>query len=263
MPALYAHDRFGRKVFEQLNHELHDIIAKHYTQFQIGLQGPDIFFFYKPYSSNRVNRYGTHLHEISALPFLTHAKDIIQKKGCDSSEYAYLLGYICHFTLDSECHSYINHMAKQTGISHLEIESEFEKYLLHMDHKNPLSCPIWKLIPTDDHTAVSIYSFYETINPGIVKTSLQYYKIIKWFFTAPSSLHQHFILFLLRIIGKHDAYQGLLHHREDNPACTESNIELSNRFSKAIPVALELLSDYHQTLHNGKHLNVRFDRTFE
>ena len=49
MPALYAHDRFGRKVLEQLDGELFDIISKYYTQFQIGLQGPDIFFFYKAY----------------------------------------------------------------------------------------------------------------------------------------------------------------------------------------------------------------------
>ena len=46
MPALYAHNRFGQKVLEQLKGELKDIVTAHDTQFKIGLQGPDIFFFY-------------------------------------------------------------------------------------------------------------------------------------------------------------------------------------------------------------------------
>ena len=88
MPALYAHDRFGRKVLEQLDGELFDIISKYYTQFQIGLQGPDIFFFYKAYSSNRVTKYGYQLHFLSPAPYLQHAVNVIHEKGRDAREYA-------------------------------------------------------------------------------------------------------------------------------------------------------------------------------
>ena len=110
MPAIYAHDRFGAKVSELVNGQLKDTIHAHYTQFQIGLQGPDIFFFYRPWSKNKVNQYGTHLHGISAYPFFKHALLVVRKKGRGSKEYAYLIGFICHFILDSECHPYVEKM---------------------------------------------------------------------------------------------------------------------------------------------------------
>ena len=47
MPAFYAHDRFGRKVFARLDGEIKQTIEQHSSQFRIGLQGPDLFFFYK------------------------------------------------------------------------------------------------------------------------------------------------------------------------------------------------------------------------
>ena len=50
MPAFYAHDRFGEKVWKKTDGEIREIILKHYKQFEIGLQGPDIFFSYRPYS---------------------------------------------------------------------------------------------------------------------------------------------------------------------------------------------------------------------
>ena len=71
MPAIYAHDRFGKQVAEHLDTELKTIIGKYPAPYAIGLQGPDLLFFYHPWGKNRVNQYGVHLHKISALPFLS------------------------------------------------------------------------------------------------------------------------------------------------------------------------------------------------
>ena len=73
MPAFYAHDRFGKEVSARLNGELKEIVKRYYRQFRIGLQGPDLFFFYRPYLPNKVSEYGNHLHAISAYPFFEHA----------------------------------------------------------------------------------------------------------------------------------------------------------------------------------------------
>ena len=142
MPALYAHDRFGAKVSGRLEGELGEIVNRYYTQFSIGLQGPDIFFFYKPYKDNVIVRYGNHLHEISALSFFRHALSVVQRYGRDSGEYAYLMGFICHFILDSECHPYVDEMIEKTGVQHMEIEEEFEKLLLRLDYKDPFAYPL-------------------------------------------------------------------------------------------------------------------------
>lgn len=176
MPALYAHDRFGAKVSERLEGELREIVTKYYTQFSIGLQGPDIFFFYKPYTNNKIVKYGNHLHHISAMPFFHHAISVVKKKGRNSREYAYLMGFICHFILDSECHPYVEEMIGKTGVQHLEIEEEFEKLLLRMDDHDAFAYPLADLVPTDVLTAVAIYPFYsKSMTPGIVRTSLRDY----------------------------------------------------------------------------------------
>ena len=72
MPAVYAHYRFGAKVSRKLPEDLRKIATTYHPQFTIGLQGPDIFFFYRPYRKNRIARYGNHLHEIPAREFFEH-----------------------------------------------------------------------------------------------------------------------------------------------------------------------------------------------
>ena len=72
MPALYAHYRFGARVSRRLDGDLKDIVKKYHAQFVIGLQGPDLFFFYRPWSLNRVSKYGYRLHSLSAAPFFEH-----------------------------------------------------------------------------------------------------------------------------------------------------------------------------------------------
>ena len=80
MPAFYAHDRFGRKVYSRLEGEIKQTIKNHSRQFRIGLQGPDLFFFYRPWHSNKISKYGNHLHEISAYPFFRHWAAVVREK---------------------------------------------------------------------------------------------------------------------------------------------------------------------------------------
>ena len=108
MPGFYAHHRFGKAALTHLPPDLRAVCENNRAQFDIGLQGPDLFFFYKPLSANRVVKYGHHLHKISAYPFFEHALSVIERTGVDSGAYAYLLGFICHFILDSQCHGYVN-----------------------------------------------------------------------------------------------------------------------------------------------------------
>ena len=149
MPALYTHNRFGAAVVEHLEDELKEIIKKHYTQFRIGLQGPDIFFFYRPWKKCEVSQFGYGMHDEYADTFFEKAAEIVRQKGRDSREYAYILGFICHFSLDSECHPYVEKMVDEIGVGHIEIEGELEKHLLRLDNRDPLAYPIWKFIPTD------------------------------------------------------------------------------------------------------------------
>ena len=58
MPALYAHNRFGNDVLATLPPSLKDFFVKYTEAFHLGLQGPDILFYYKPLTKNTIKRYG-------------------------------------------------------------------------------------------------------------------------------------------------------------------------------------------------------------
>lgn len=263
MPALYTHDRFGTLVTREARGDLKQIILKHNLQFRTGLQGPDPLFFYKAYSGNRVRRYGTYLHEVSALPFLRHAASIIRKTGRDTKEYAYLLGYICHFVLDSECHPYVDEAMNETGVGHLQIESEFEKYLLRSENHDPIKYPLSDMMADDLATAEAMDPFYPSISLQELHTSLRYYKFVKWLFHAESPLREHITNQILKLTGKYDSMRGLMHALKDIPECEESNLELERRFDHAVELAAELLEDFDAYVMYGIKLPDRFDRNFE
>lgn len=263
MPAFYAHDRFGRKVTKRMNGELKDIIQKYYPQFEIGLQGPDIFFFYRLYSKNEVTKYGSGMHAVSALPFFQRSLAVIQKKGRDSREYAYLMGFICHYILDSECHSYVDEMIGKLCVEHVEIEEEFEKKLLRIDGKDPLGYPIAKLIPTDEQTVRAIAPFHRQIQPKLILHSLIYMKQLKRLFTAPGIIKQGAINGILKVTGLYATMKGVMNQRVDNPKCAESNLGLLRRTEAAVDVAVRMIESFDESVQTGKELDERFDRTFE
>ena len=262
MPAFYAHDRFGKKVAERLPKTLQQTVQRHYRQYRIGLQGPDLFFFYQPYRPNRVTKYGNHLHDISAMPFFEHAQKVVRKRGESSREYAYLMGFVCHFILDSECHPYVEEYIEKSGVQHLEIEEECEKKLMRKDGKDPFSYLLARLVPVDIVTADVIWPFYENISRKILLKTLKWMRLIKRLFTAPGKAKYHLVNTGLRMTGHYAGMKGLLNQRKDNSKCRVSNEELMKRFDSAVDLAVRMIVSMDESIWTRKELAERFDRTF-
>ena len=262
MPALFAHELFGREVAKQLPEPLNTIVTAHFTEFRIGLQGPDLFFFYRPYKSNAVTRYGNHLHEIPAKPFFLHGLSVVRQKGSHGPEYAYLLGFLCHFVLDSACHPYVAEAMEETGVSHLEIEGEFEKALLRRCSRNPFTFRLDRLVPTGEDTAKAIVPFYQT-ELSTVRASLRWLKLVKRLFYAPGVPKEALLTTAIKAFGQYDAFGGLVLHHQDNPKCRESSRKLLSLFLQAIPEAVRLSGNLNRCLTLGETLDKRFGRTFE
>ena len=74
MPAIYAHDTFGRIVYKELEGDIHWMVHKYQEYFRIGLQGPDFLFFYHPLKKNPIREYGNRLHEELAAGFFERAR---------------------------------------------------------------------------------------------------------------------------------------------------------------------------------------------
>ena len=72
MPAAYAHYTFGKKVFLALPEGIRQAVAaspQTKRLFALGLQGPDPFFFYRPFYPNRVLGLAGKIHRGTAADF--------------------------------------------------------------------------------------------------------------------------------------------------------------------------------------------------
>ena len=103
----------------------------------IGLHGPDILLYYKPLKSNPVNRIGFGMHERPGMEFFRYAVKVIEKKKNKEPYLAYMYGVMCQFALDVSCHGYIDKKIAESGVTHAEIEVEFDRML--MDRYKDLS----------------------------------------------------------------------------------------------------------------------------
>ena len=262
MPALYAHNQFGNRVLQVLEGTNKEIASKYLRYFRIGLQGPDYLFFYKPLSRNPVSEIGYEIHNEPAKKFIKRAKGVIKVHGTDSPEYAYILGFICHFALDSECHPFVAEEITRTGVGHIEIESEFEKMLMRKNGEDPLSFPVGKTFPADKKTAKCVAEFYEGVDTKEAYRALRSMKKYKQFLVAPGKLKHKVIDTGMKLTGKYEALQGHLLKSVDNPLCEESNCGLYSRLKNAVPVAVNLIENFDLYL-DGCELDPRFDRDFE
>lgn len=189
---------------------------------------------------------------------------MIQRTGTGSREYAYLMGFICHFILDSECHPYVTEMVEKTGVQHLEIEEEFEKMLLCVDGHDPFSYPLPDLLPSDETSAAAIAPFYaKSVTPELVLASLKDLRRVKRLFTAPCPVKYHVVNTLLKATGKYAYCKGLMYQRVDNPVCKVSNQGLQERFDSSINTAVRMIGSFDESLKTGKKLDERFNRSFE
>ena len=69
---------FGNRVLENLNDkDIKDIIDQNINYYNIGLQGPDILFFYRPLKKTSVSALGSKLHEDIAREFFENALAIL------------------------------------------------------------------------------------------------------------------------------------------------------------------------------------------
>ena len=131
MPSTYAHYTFGERMLPLFPAKIRALIQENRALYDIGLHGPDILFYYKALCSNEVNAVGYEMHDKPGADFFAPAKEIWQQFRTDGASCAqhtaYLLGFLCHYALDQCCHGYVEKMMAVSGLSHAEIETEFDE----------------------------------------------------------------------------------------------------------------------------------------
>lgn len=144
MPGFTTHYLFGIKNMKRLRRTdtcctLLESVGEHQTVFQLGLQGPDLFFYHLA-SQIRKIRPGSIVHTRwtgDFLNYLIEAAELFWEKEKRRTAQAYAAGFIAHYVLDTQMHPYVYCLTgvgeelKQKGYAdHIALESDMDASLL-------------------------------------------------------------------------------------------------------------------------------------
>ena len=127
MPGLITNYLFGERTYQSLSpNYLKDIIRKYPNAYRMGLQGPDIFFYYLSYyMRTRKNNIYNVLHKKNTGMFLDNLIEYAMILDEEESEIclAYISGFLCHYALDMHTHPYFRYRVEQDFLEHHERQS--------------------------------------------------------------------------------------------------------------------------------------------
>ena len=266
MPSTYAHYRLGKEVWGKLPAEIKEEISGQLDLFKIGLHGPDILFYYGALGSNKVNRTGFGMHDKLARDFFLPALQIVRHVKADREYHAmqaYLYGFICHYALDRACHGYVEEKMEASGLSHSEIETEFDRALMLEDGLDPIHQKVTGHLHPNKEGARVISRFFTDITEEEVYKALKSMKRCLDFLVAPHWPKRTLIMKGLKISGHYEGMHGLVMNQEANPKCADSNRELRKRYGKAVRDALELIGEFRKEESDAElPMDERFNHTF-
>ena len=115
MPGYLSHYLFSIGTAKHLqDSKAYPILLKYKKAFCLGGEGPDIFLYYFPTHLHKGSSLGHRLHKSRTKEFLAYGiETITSKKSKQEKEilYAYLSGLLCHYTLDTIAHPYVEAFA--------------------------------------------------------------------------------------------------------------------------------------------------------
>ena len=143
MPGFTTHYILGMKAYNDLpNNQLKYIIAKYRWLYQLGLQGPDMFFYNIPILRHQDYRnVGSYMHEHHIRDFFEcYLRRLSQISSRQQREegLAYFCGYLGHYIGDSICHPYVygrigydvKNPSNHTHGLHAALENDIDALLL-------------------------------------------------------------------------------------------------------------------------------------
>lgn len=261
MPTTFTHDLFGKQVYQKMPGEMRSLVKAYGELYRIGLHGPDILFYYGM-GKNRVNQQGVRLHREAAAPFFERGAYLVQR---DKNEalLAYLLGFVCHFMLDSTCHPYINGTVVKE-VSHGEIEKELDRRLMIQNGRNPYRYypAVCCIRPTGENARI-IQDMFPEVTVRQMRAALK-----NMIFVTNTMVYddngrkKKVILPLLKLAGQYEHVGGSYMKESCDPRCIPYLDELEKLFAKAVEDTPEMLENYWEAAHGEAKVSERFWRTY-
>lgn len=254
MPASYAHYRFGKQLLPQLPADVRQCIQRFRRMYDVGLHGPDIFFYHNPFLDTAAGRLAKQYHRQSGQEVFTRACATADSEAAR----AYLYGLLAHYCLDTACHPFINKMVQTGEAGHIKLEAEFDRYLMAMDgipepHRHDITRHM-KLTRGECMTAAT---FYPPATGAEVSQSVRFMAFAIRFLAGGSREKREKLLRKLK-----PSICDFFIPEEPVTAYTRMDSELLARFGRAQKQYLQLLTQLEACRKNGEPLGEDFLPTF-
>lgn len=278
MPTTYAHYRFGCDVLHMLEGQqapsgsaatadrpsLADIIKKERELFDWGVHGPDLCFYYHPLRDNAVFRAGRYYHKKTGRQFFRQQAELLRKQTAHADEstdstapyISYLLGVLCHYVLDRECHPYVAEK-ESDGFSHDGLEAYFDRFLIQQDGHIPNTYMPTGHLHVSERSAAVISDFYPEITPAEFLEAERGMLRILGLLNSPA-LARTFFRCAASVRGAGDKFIPLW----DDPKYTGTNAELLELYDAALARYPEMLTQLISYIRNRTPLGPEFENTF-
>lgn len=254
MPSCFAHYRFGEQLLPMLPADIRFPVQRHRHLFDLGLQGPDFFFYYRLGKKTPVRQLAREYHHrTGAEVFSKICRDLGKVKD---EELAYLYGLLGHYCLDAVCHPIVNRVTGEDALAHNAMESEFERFLLE---RGGISRPHihnrGRTLRCGKEDAEVISRFYPEAKPEQIRSAVNTMGAVLGLLTIHAGAEK-----VLALMG--DPNPGLLMRKAPDPAYSGYNPELLEGCNRAMRLYPHLLQQLHSHMTLGEPLGEDFSPIF-
>ena len=171
VPGFITHYICGEATINELPRDIKVILQNSRQLYNVGSQGPDMFFYYLPgLIKKNIKNIGVHMHKSNVRTFFSNMLDI--QNAADSEErlmiFSYICGYLSHYALDCNAHPYVYYKSGfqvegdktsrlRYSVRHRSFETAIDVLMLKvMSGEKPASMKLWQLIKADKCQAMVI-----------------------------------------------------------------------------------------------------------
>ena len=251
MPAIITHDLFGEAVYEGDAYFI-GIDPEQRFAFLLGNQGPDPLFYARANPSiSEFSALGSIMHSQDTDKILMAFHDALDTFTPDEKPIgrAYLLGFLCHYLLDSTVHPlvYANQYAlcdagvegltrKNGNEIHAVIESEFDEVMLFKRTGKTVATfkPYKEILQASDETLTIIgklYSymavmvFQRSMQIDIFRKSVKAFRLVQNVFYSRTGMKRSLLARVEELARPYSVYRSMSHRALEATECEFDNHE--------------------------------------
>lgn len=262
MPAITAHYFFGQEVFKKLPKEIQMFIGRNKAAFDLGLQGPDLLFYYKPFKINEVTKQGSQIHWQVAEEIINLAIKTT-KETTDDTELSYLLGFACHFVLDSSLHNEISQIAPEIK-DHFLLEAEMDRRIILENYLGkPHIFKRYKLVKTNFRR----YGWLQTIYPNVeikkLKKCVRSIAFYMHLLYSKGDIKKKLLAYMEKMLRKEGSFTSMMINKQENKKFSKPANKLCKRIDGIVMTGVMAIANIYECVQSDATLHELFNKNFE